>query len=140
MELFVPVGEILHTLFYRHAGFIAKLFDQIFHVRIGIGDISRLQGQHLFIGRYTERLFQCFDVVHQLHWVVVADIIDSPWGFAGGRIGVVSTPLWVGWRGPIEDTNHALYNIVNIGEVSTVLAVVEDLNLLSCEHCTGEFL
>jgi hypothetical protein len=68
----------------------------------------------------------------------VADVEHPMRCPAGGRV-------WVGWiKGRIgrsrlvKQANQALDDVVDIGEITHHLAVVEHLDWLACQHCLGE--
>jgi len=60
-------------------------------------------------------------------------------GIPGAGAWLVAIPVWVAGGGTVEDADHALDDVVDLGEVTTVLAVAEDLDRLASEDGLGEF-
>jgi len=60
-------------------------------------------------------------------------------GIPGAGVWLVAIPVPVAGGGAVEDADHAFDNVVDAGEVTTVLAVVDDLYRLASEDGLGEF-
>ncbi len=69
---------------------------------------------------------------------MVADVVQPVGSPARARIGPVTRPRRVRRRIPIENPDHALHDIVDIGEVAPHLAVVEHVDRLAREDRLGE--
>ena len=73
------------------------------------------------------------DEVHQLDGIVVADVVEPVGRERGRGIGIVAAPRRVGLGDMIGGAHHALDDVVDVGEVARVLAVVEHVDRLAGE-------
>jgi len=71
--------------------------------------------------------------------LVVANALHTPRGIPGVGVWLVAIPVPVAGGGAVEDADHAFDNVVDAGEITTVLAVVDDLDRLASEDGIGEF-
>ena len=74
----------------------------------------------------------------QLNRVVVSNIEKAERGIAGGRIRSVAVPLRIRLSDGVAGANDAIDNVHDVGEVASMLAVVEDLNGLTGEDAASE--
>ena len=72
--------------------------------------------------------------MHQLHRVVVADVVDAVRRRAGGRVGAVRIPVGVGRGDVIAGADHPFHDVVDVREVAAHPAVVEHVNRLPLEN------
>jgi hypothetical protein len=71
------------------------------------------------------------DEFHQLHRLVVADVVHAVGCPAGGGVGAVLDEGRIGRGRPVEHAHHALGDVVDVGEVALHLAVVEHVDRLA---------
>ncbi len=116
-----------------------KLFDQVGDICIGIWHIARLQWQQFHLGLLAERVLQRGDVVHKFDRAVVADVEDAPRGQAAARVRLDTAPVGIGRCRSVDDADHGFDNVVDVGEIPSVLAIVEHRNFLAGENSSGEF-
>ena len=135
----IPGDEVGDALFDRRRRLVVELLDEVGDVGVGIRNVARLQGQHFHIGLPTQGLLQRGDIVHEFDRTVVADVVDPPGGHAGARIGLCAVPGRIRRGRTIEHTNHAFDDVVDVGRIAPVPAVVEDRYLLAGEDGLGEF-
>ncbi len=69
----------------------------------------------------------------------IADVVDPERRVGGGGVGIRGFPVRVGRRDEVRGADHALDDVVDIGEVAAVAAVVEDLDRAAREDGVGEF-
>jgi hypothetical protein len=83
-------------------------------------------------------LLQHLDEAQQLDWLVRADVVEAVRRFAAGRVWALAAPVWIGRGDGIQGPHHAFNDIVNIGEVALVLAVIEDIYGLARQDVLGK--
>ena len=115
-----------------------KLLNQVGHIGISIWHITRLQGQHFHIRLFAKGFFNSGYVVHEFDGATVTDVVNAPWCAAATWGGAGALPVRVGRRGPIQHAEDTFENIVDIGEVPPVLAVVEHGNFFTRNDGFGE--
>ncbi len=70
---------------------------------------------------------------------MVADVVEAIGRRAGRRIRVFPGPGGIGLRDSVQDPQHTLDDVVDVGEVSAVLPVIEDGDRLARKDGAGEF-
>ena len=134
----IPVYETTDANLDGCCRLVVKLFDEIANVGVGVRYIAGLERQEFLDRRLAQSLFQRGDVIHEFHRLVVADVVNAPGRRAGAGIGDGAVPVGVGRRRPVENADYALDDVVDIGEVAPVLAVVEDLYRLTGQDGLGK--
>ena len=71
--------------------------------------------------------------------MVVVDVVQAIRRTAGCGIGRVTAPGGVRLSNVIEGANHAFDNIVDVGEVAAMIAVVEHVDWFAINNVLGEF-
>lgn len=138
VELAVPGDEVGYAFFNRGGGLVAGGLCQFGAVGVGVGDVAGLQGQQVFLGFFAQGVFYGFNVLDEFNRVVVADVEDAVWSVAGGRVRVVAVPVRVGFGDLVTGAYDAFYDVVYVGEVPCVVAVVEHGNGFAGQGVLGE--
>ena len=108
------------------------------HIGIGGRHIARLHVHQVFGGQLAGVALDGGNEVHQLHWLVVADVEDAVRCMAVSRAGLAVVIGRVGqWR-TVQRVHDAGGNIVDKSEITYHLAVVEHLDRLSGQDGAGE--
>lgn len=142
IKLCIPLCKGTETLTEGGAGLEAEVALEGGGVGIGDGNITGLHGDKFFVGFEVvvlgkdagtdEFLLQDGDEIQQILGLVVTYIIYG--------IGWDGETVFAGLlhRGFLHDTDNALDNVVDVGEVALAVAVVEDLYLLTLDEFVGE--
>jgi hypothetical protein len=120
----------------------AKVPFQSRGVRKGGRDIPGLH-RHEFLVRLKvkalgqparpQQLFlKYLDEIQQVHGIPAADVIERVWR---DRKTVFAIPFF---RGLGHHSNDAFHYVIDVGEIATAVAVVEDLDRLAFEELVGE--
>jgi len=134
----VPGDEVGHALLHRGGGLVTHGALELGGVGVGVGYVAGLQRQQILDCFFTQRFFNGFDVGAELDGVVVADVVEPERGVAGRRVRGVAAPLGVGRGRLVAHADHALDDVVNVGEVAGVVTVVEHLDGLAGKRGLGE--
>ena len=78
------------------------------------------------------------DHLQQLDRLIVADVVDPVGRAARAGIGPGAAPLRVGLRDAVHHAEHALDDVVDVGEVSPHAAVIEDVDRPTGENRPGK--
>lgn len=97
-----------------------------------------MHGQEVFLGFFTETFFKGLDVLHEVHRLVVSDIVKPIGAVAGGGIRGVSAPVVVGFGDFGDDAVDAFHDIVDVGEISFHVAMVEYIDRPVFQNGLGE--
>lgn len=81
-------------------------------VGVCLVDVAGLHGEHLLACLPTGDSLDGLDIVEQAHWAAVADVIDLCGSLTAGD--------------DVDDAHEALDDVVDIGEVSQHIPVIED--------------
>src|SRR5690554_283308 len=127
VEIPVPGDEVGDALLHRGGGLVAHGPLEFGGVGVGVGHVAGLQRQQVLDRLLAQGLFDGFDVFGKLHRVVVADVEDPIGGVAGGRVRGIAVPLGVGLGGLVAGADHPFDDVVDVGEVAGVVAVVEQI-------------
>ena len=138
VEFKIPLHKVLNTDFDRRARLVAHIGRQILGIGPGIGHITRLQRQQVHFRFLAQAIFDGADVIHELHRLLVADVVDAVRRPARPRVRVRRIPVRVGRRRVVHRANNAFDNVVDVGEVALVLAVVEHVDGLALENVLGK--
>jgi hypothetical protein len=120
----------------------AEVTGQGFCISIGGGDITRLHGDKLLVGLEVEILGQN----PRTHQLLLEDLyeIEEVLGLTAtyiiygiGRNGQAILALFA-LRGALHHAYDTLDNIIDIGEVASAVAIVEDLDGFSLQELIGE--
>ena len=130
---------MLHANLNGCAWLVVDLFDQRLDVCRRIGHGAGLQRQQAFLGGFTERLLEDFDVAQQLDGVVAADIEESVGCGGRGWIGRIAGPIRIGHRNAIEGSDDAFDDVVDLGEVASMMPVVVHVYRFARENAAGKF-
>ena len=138
----VPLGESAKTLTEWGGGAEAEVLFKWGGVGVSDGHIAGLHGDELLVGfeivvgwEHTcgdEFFLENGDEVQQILGRVVADVVN----LVGRNRQTVFADLLF-WR-MLHDAHDALYNVINIGEVSFAVSIVENLDGLSFAQLVGE--
>src|SRR6185312_13566042 len=123
-----PVDEVLHPHLDRGGRPIAHVPYQVVDVGAGLGYVARLQRQQVLLSLAPQAFLDHLDVAQQLNGAVVADVVQAEGCAAERRVRRVAVPSGVGLRGAFERTHHPFRNVLHIGEVAPVMAVVEHVD------------
>jgi len=82
----MPLDELLNALLDRGIGLESDIAHQVVHVGTGDGNFTWLHRQHPFLGFATQFFLQHFDEFQQIHWGVIADVIEPVRSMAGNWI------------------------------------------------------
>src|SRR5690625_6465178 len=124
----VPGNESRHSVFNRRARLEPNVAGQSVNVGPAGRNVARLYIHEVFDRLLSEFFFDGFDQVHELDWIVVADVVHAIGRFAAGGTGIIARPVWIGGSRAIDDAHNAFDNIVDIGEITAHVAVVEHLD------------
>ena len=75
--LAVPLHEARNAGFNRRGRLEASIPHEIRHIGIGRRHIAGLEGQKVFFGLLTERLFKHLNESQEIYRLVIADIVES---------------------------------------------------------------
>ena len=134
----IPLHEPGNAFLHGGVGLVAHGGVQLGDVCVGVWHVAGLQGQHVLDGFFAHGTFDGVDVGRELDGAVVADVEQAPGGVAGGGVWACAVPGGVGRCNLVAGANDAFDNVINVGEVSAVVAVVEDLYGLAFEDVFGE--
>ena len=84
--------------------------------------------QEFAYGLLADGVLDGLDIVHELHRAAVADVENAERRIAGGGIGIGGVPLRIRLRDIVADPDHAIHQVVDIGEIAHVPAVIEQLD------------
>lgn len=142
VKLFVPVGEGAEAGAERGGGFEAKVAFEGGSVGVSYWDIAGLHGNEAFVcfevvvgGKYASGnkfFLEYLDEVEEVFGIVVANVVDGIW--RDGKSVFAGLTL----RSTVHYADNAFDNVVNIGEVSFAVAVVEDLDGFAFDQLVGE--
>ncbi len=138
----IPLRKLTQTVAQGGRGLETEILLQGGGVGIGDGDIAGLHGDELLVGLEVvvggedagaeEFFLEDGDEVEEVLGIVVADVIDHV-----GRDGqAVLAVLLLG--GMLHHADHALDDVVHVGEVALAVAVVENLDGLAADQFVGE--
>lgn len=138
----IPLGEGPQAILERRRGLVAQIALERSGVGVGDGHVAGLHGHELLVGlevvvrrQHTllhQHALQRVDEVEQVFGVRVTDVVDA----VGGEGQPVLANLHLG-RG-VHNAPHALYDVVDVGEVAAAVAHVEDLNRVASAQLLGE--
>ena len=124
----IPLDEPGDPLFQRRAGAKTGIAHQIVHVGIGLGHVARLHRQKFLRGRASQALLDQGDHFQQLDRLIVADVVDAIGGVARAGIGPRLLHCGSGCGGAVQHAEHALDDVVDVGEVPPHPAVIENVD------------
>ena len=139
---FIPFGEFAETVAERGVGLEAEVALKRGGVGESYGDIARLHGDEFFVGFKVvilgedagadEFFLENLDEVEEVFWVGVADVVD----FVGRERKAVFAGFLFG--GVCHDAEDAFDDVVDVGEVTLAVAVVEDFDFVAFDKLVGE--
>src|SRR5690625_870019 len=134
----IPLDKAGYTLFYWRIRLITHSVFQCGGVGISIRYIAGLQREKVFLRLLPWGVFDGFDVSAKLDGVVITNVVESKRGAASSRVGVVAIPCRIrrGWL--IAGTNDAFDDVIDEGEVSGMVAVIEHRNRLVLKNVFSE--
>src|SRR3546814_3696916 len=112
----IPIDEPFDPLCERYLGTVSGERVDRRDVGIGRGYVARLHRPHQLDCRPAERALEHGDHVHQADGIAVAD---------------VEQPVLAARRRPVEHADHAVDDVVDIGEVTRHPAFAEHLDRLA---------
>ena len=86
----IPLDKFLYPLFYRGRGLEANVFYQVIYISIGCRHVACLDRQEVLFRFFAEAIFKDLDEMHQLHRVVVADVVEFVGSIACRRVRSVA--------------------------------------------------
>src|SRR5690554_8059225 len=134
----VPVHEVGYALFHGGGRLVVHIIDQVIYIGVGRRHVTGLHGQQVLLGLFADPLFDDLDKPGQLHRVIAANVVDAVRPLAGARVRLGTAPVFVGLGDVIQRTDDTLYNIVDVGEITLVMAVVEHINRFARQDLLGE--
>lgn len=142
IEFFVPAGEAAEAFAEGGGGAEGEGELEGGGVGVGDGDVAGLHRHELLVGLEVvvggedaggdELFLEDADEVEEVLGVAVADVVD----FVGRYGQTVLTGAAFG--GFLHHADHALDDIVDVGEVAFAVAVVEDFDGLAAEQFVSE--
>src|SRR3569623_1828296 len=138
IKLPIPFDEARDAGLDRRGGLEADVMHQGIDVGVGGGHVALLQRYHVFFRFFTQALLDPLDVMHELHGLVVADVVEPIGRAAAGGVGRIAAPVRIRRGDFIARAHHAFDDVVDVGEVALVLAVVVDVDGLAFEDVLGE--
>src|SRR5690554_4746595 len=134
----IPGHEIGYPLAHTGGRLIAYLPLQLRHIGKGVRHIPRLQGQQLADSCLAGSRLNGLNVLGELNRAVVTNVEDPEWSVTGGRIRLVAVPVKIRLGDVIAGANHPFHDVIDIGEIASVVAMVEHLNRLAGENVAGK--
>lgn len=138
----IPLGKGPQAVFKRRCGLVAQVALERRGVGVGDRHVAGLHGHELLVGievvvggehaLLNQHSLKRVDEVEQVLGVGVADVVDA----VRGERQPVLAHLYLG--GGVHDAPDALDDIVNVGEVATAVAHVEDLDGIAAAQLLGE--
>ena len=116
VELQVPVHEVFHALLDRCGRLVTDVLAQVLGVGPGVGHVAGLQGKQVFYCLAAEAFLQHFDITHQLHRLMIADVVEPIRRGAGGRVRILAVPGRVRLCRSVQHADDALNDVVDVGE------------------------
>src|SRR6516225_6295895 len=92
----------------------------------------------MLLGLLTQLTFQDLDEIAELHWVVIADVVDAVGSRTAAAGRLFAAPIPIGLGNPFHYPNHAFRHIVYVGEISPHSAIVIHVNRLALENGSRE--
>ena len=68
----------------------------------------------------------------------ISYVVNTIGRFARTGIGLITIPHRIRRRDVVQTSNHSSYDIVNVGKVPTVVAIVENVNGFASKNVFGE--
>lgn len=137
----VPFRKFPEAFAEGSGGAVAVVFFQGFCVRIGDGDVAGLHGYQFLVGFEVvvfgedtgaeEFLLEDVYEAEEVFRPPAADVI-----YGVGREGKTVFAVFL-FRRSLHDTDDAFHNVIDVGEVSFAMAVVENLKLNFPGFITG---
>src|SRR3569623_1574588 len=93
----VPRDEVRDAALDGGVGLESDVVHQRVEVGISGRHVPLLLRQHVLLGLLAEALFDDLDVTHQLHRLIVADVIEPIRRVAAGGVGRVAAPVGIGY-------------------------------------------
>src|SRR5262249_52649131 len=119
----------------------ADLALQVGHVGAGLRDVAWLHREKLARGGSAGRLLDEAQDLLDLDRPAAADVVDvvePPGRATAGRRRMLPRPLRVALRRAIEEPHHGFRRIVDVGEISPHLSLIEQRDRPAFEHGGGE--
>ena len=138
VEIPIPIDETANSGLDRDRRPKADMLRKVIDIGAGLGDIARLHGQEFARGPLAEAFFQHLDIAPERNGSAIADIEQPIGREAGGAVRRFAGPGRIGLGDFVEAPHDAFDNVVDIGEVPFVMAVVEDLDRSAFEDVLGE--
>ena len=142
IELLIPLREFPQSLSQRYLWCKSEVTFKSSSIGIRCWNISGLHGHKLFVCLEVEVcgkdsgtdqfLLQDIHEVKQVLWLTTTDII-----YCIGRNGQAIFTLLAHWS-TLHHSIHALYDVIDIGEVPAAVAVVEYLDSLALQQLVGK--
>lgn len=136
--MFIPVDEGVNPVLQWRIRPVAEVGDQIVDIGIGVRHIAGLHGQKIFLRFFAESILQGCYKIQQRHWLIVTDVINPVRRFTAAGIRIIAGPIRVGLRRLIDDFRHPGDDVVDIGKIAPVIAVIEHVNRLSLDDVAGK--
>lgn len=123
--------SLLLVLIDRGGRGIADVFTQGGDIGPGIRYVAGLHRQQSLFDHAAQALFHQLDKLQQGNGLVIADVVDTVGRLGTAGAGLHRVVVGVGPRSAVQGADDAFDDIVDIGEVATVVAVVEYVQRLA---------
>jgi hypothetical protein len=113
---------------------VAHVVDQVLDVGIGGRHVSGLHRQVVLFRFAPQALFQHLNEAGELYGIVTADVVQAIGRVTGTGIRGGPAPVRVGCGDIVQRADYAFDDVINVGEVPLVVAVIEDINRFAREN------
>src|SRR5919106_2720513 len=125
---FVPIHKPGDADFNGGGRAVLYAGNQVLDIGIGIGHITGLERQQILSGLFPQTILQDLNEMQQMHRLVVADVVEPVRRSAGAWIWAFAGPIWIRLCDRVEQADHTFDNIIDIGKISPVIAIIEYLD------------
>src|SRR6185437_14773224 len=133
-----PVDEAPHAHFDRRRGPIAHVPCQVLDIRKRFRHVAELQRQEVLLGLAPQALLDHLDVAHQLHRLVIANVVETKGRATRCRVGCAAVPRGRRLRQLLAGPRYPLRNVLHVREVPPMMSVVEYVDGLPFQDVARE--
>jgi hypothetical protein len=138
VEVPVPLHETRDAGFDRRRRRVTGVALQGHDIGVRVRHVAGLQRQQPLLRLAAEAVLEHLDVAQQFHRLVVADVVDAVWRAGRGGRGCQRVVAGIGAWHVVEGADHALDDVVDVGEVAGVAAVVEHVDRFAGQDLARE--